>query len=81
MKITTTLAAAIGLAALAACGGREENIAENVDANLVTENLEVPTDNMANVDMNVGNDMNNVTDNVDNAVDNATNNVTNNTTY
>ena len=79
MKITKTLAAAIGLAALAACGAREENAAENVEANLVTENLDVPADNMANMDMNVGNDMNNVTDNVDNVVDNATNNVAYNT--
>jgi hypothetical protein len=70
MRIITTLAVCIGIAALAGCETQEENVVENVDANLVADNFDVPADNMVNMDMNVGNDLNNVTDNT-----------VNNTTY
>lgn len=71
MKRMTLLAAAIGIAALAGCETREENVAENVDA---ADNMMAPVDNM---DMNLID--NNVVDN--NVVDNnVTDNTTNNTT-
>lgn len=57
MKITTTLAAALAFATLAACtGGGEQNNVENVDANMMmTDNLGATDMNMdMNADMNTG---------------------------
>ena len=65
MKITRTLALAIGFAALAACGdAAEDNAAENMDANMTmpADNMTVDANNVTvvdNADMNMGNmDMN-----------------------
>lgn len=61
MKITTTLAAALGLCTLAACsGGAEENTA-NTDIN-----MEMPAENL---DMMAGNDMNAMDANMMNNMD------------
>ena len=62
MKIITALGVAIGLSALAACGGNaEENTAENMDANLImpADNFDTMDANAANeMDVNLGNDAN-----------------------
>lgn len=78
MKITTLLATMAGFAALAACGGEaDENLATNVDDNLMMEdNLVLPPDDM-NMDMNMGNDMNMVDNVGDNMMDNTTDNTVN----
>ena len=50
MKITTTLAVAVGLAALAACNqSPKEDAADNIEANadVMAENLEANADNAA----------------------------------
>src|SRR5688572_30016105 len=51
MKITTTLAVAVGLAALAACNqGAQEEAADNIEANaeMTADNLEEMADETAN---------------------------------
>ena len=53
MKITSMLAIALGLSALAACGGGgEENATDNMDAN-----LEMPVDNFDTMDANAANEL------------------------
>lgn len=72
MKITTTLALAVGLAALAGCQQAEENAADNMDAN-----LEMPADNFDTMDANLANDtMDANLGNDTNAADNTTTNNT-----
>jgi len=83
MKITKMLAIAAGLAALTACGGGNDNTAENMDANLTDMNagmdMNMPADNMTleanNVTVVEGADANATTDM--NADANATANTTN----
>ena len=69
------LGIAVGIAALAACGGDTDDMnAADVDLN-ATDNLMLPEDNLAdNLDMNV--DMNNMTNDT-NMVDNTTDNTVN----
>ena len=52
MKTITTLAVAVGLASLSACGGTAEENTENMDANLV-----MPADNFDTMDVNAANGM------------------------
>ena len=57
MKISTTLAAVIGCAGLAACsGGTDEDVA-NVDNGIMIDNLGTTDMNMG-TDLNIGTDMN-----------------------
>ena len=56
MKISTTLAAMVGSAALAACGGATNEDAANVDNGLMIENLGTSDMNMS-TDMNMGTDV------------------------
>ncbi|MBA3510528.1 hypothetical protein [Sphingomonas sp.] len=81
MKIITTLGVAIGLSALAACGGAAEENADNMDANLVmpADNFDTMDANAANeMDVNLGNDAN-MTDGAN--ADAAANNAAGNTGY
>ena len=75
MNTLKLLGIAVGIAALAACGGDADDMnAADVDLN-ATDNLMLPEDNLAdNLDMNV--DMNN-TVNDTNMVDNTTDNTVN----
>jgi hypothetical protein len=77
MKITTTLALAVGLTALAACNQSTEEAANNIDAN-----LEMPAENLDTMDANdaaaanLGNDANAAADtgNADATADNTASN-------
>lgn len=80
MKITTTLALAVGLTALAACNQSTEEAANNIDANLEmpAENFDTMDANVTNeaIDANLGNDVNAAADtgNADATADNAASN-------
>ena len=78
MKITTALAVAVGLGALAACNqSPRENAAENIEANAdaMAENIEENADAMAaNIEANGDAVAENVEEAGDNAADAATNN-------
>jgi hypothetical protein len=73
MKLTTTLAVAVGLAALAACKQTpQENAADNVEANAenVAENIEANASNVAeNIQANADNAADNVQANAENAAE------------
>jgi hypothetical protein len=73
MKLTTTLAVAVGLAALAACRQTpQENAAENIEANAenVAENIEANAANLSeNIQANAENAAENVQANAENAAD------------
>jgi hypothetical protein len=73
MKLTTTLAVAVGLAALAACKqSPQENAAENIEANAenVAENIEANAANLSeNIQANAENASENVQANAENAAD------------
>ena len=64
MKITTTIAIAVGLAALAACNQTpQENAADNIEANagMTAENIETNADmTAANIEANAENTAENV---------------------
>lgn len=84
MRLIGTLAAAAGIAALAACGSGNEAEDNTLDVNTMTvDNLTMPGDNMATdlntMDMN-GVDMNGVDMNATTDL-NADANATGNTTY
>ena len=66
MKITTTLAIAAGLAALAACKGAQENNMANAEENAMMPAENVETGNMTatNMEMNAPNEMGNAGTNV-----------------
>lgn len=74
MKILKLLALSAGFAALAACGtDADENMAVNVDDNLMMEdNLTLPPDDL-NMDTNMGNDVNMIDNVGDNVTDNTVN--------
>jgi hypothetical protein len=75
MNRLKSLGIAVGIAALAACGGDADDMnAVNADLNATDNMMLPPEDNLAaNVDMNV--DLNNTADT--NAVDNSANNSVN----
>ncbi len=75
MNSLKLLGMAVGIAALAACGGETDDMnAANADLN-ATDNMMLPEENLAdNLDMNV--DLNNTTNDT-NMVDNATDNTVN----
>ena len=72
MKLSTTLAVAIGFAALAACGGREEETTANADENAMMTDMNAGMD-MNMTDMNAGMDANMTLNGADgmNATENA----------
>jgi hypothetical protein len=84
MKLTTTLAVAAGLAALAGCNkSPQENAAANIEANAenVSENIEANAANLSeNIQANAENAAQNVQANAENAAAAVRNegNVTNN---
>jgi hypothetical protein len=73
MKLTTSLAVAVGLASLAACNqSPQENAAENIEANAenVAENIEANAANVSeNIEANAENAAANVQANAENAAD------------
>lgn len=78
MKIGTTLAIAVGLAALTACNkSPQENAADNIEANAdnVADNITANAENVAdNIQANAENRADAIRDSGDNAASNATTN-------
>jgi len=78
MKIGTTLAIAVGLAALTACNkSPQENAADNIEANAdnVAENIQANADNMAeNIQANAENQADAVRNSGNNAASNTSGN-------
>lgn len=78
MKIGTTLAIAVGLAALAACNkSPQENAADNIEANAdnVADNITANAENVAeNIQANAENQADAIRNSGDNAASNATTN-------
>lgn len=76
MKIGTTLAIAVGLAALAACNkSPQENAADNIEANAenVAENIQANAENVAeNIQANAENQADAIRNSDDNSVANTT---------